>query len=615
MPVHFGFSPVPSPIFPKFGNQEASPTPPLTESTEHTPTSFDAAPFSFKLGMGTARSPIATMYNPGPNQDDLETVFQNLFQSPADPSVLVPDFQGSLLTKRTIQQIIDEPDKAIPKTAIQDFAEQLVKAANTRHLSSGGNIPTKQLNEATLQESRQFFSDVQKELTATLTFLKELGISKEGIEAYKEYAIQTLPLLGLMAFPDAVPHNMQVARAAASITQKQGGTLVDILQAAEVGGTHDPKIEGSFDNLAGHPVIAQTIGAFAHSNPQVVKAHQRFLNSLPEGDRVSSHTLKAGVIYGLSVNDDSKWVLKNAIQPLLKGKLPESVYDEVVRISDERFAAIPENQEPPSFSKATRNQLAQTRFDTGLFTIQTRALHQAIEIWQQQADCPAEFQSKAPKDVLNDFLAGNITDKKAAAFIRDQLLKNEGIQPVTVSGLSLFNNSMEIPEEIRKPGLALRDADQMLLSPHKIALAVHNGQTLQDRMVSYLQSYEDNISNVSKATEPSARIFQRDVALSIVTAMEEMTDNKLQEKLPANYSELSTQEQLASVTQLVGDSDNWIRKSDGLNLGTVDLWTLKPDSNASNPEKQLANTTLTLGESTLRKHYEHVLEHSTGLFG
>lgn len=451
-----------------------------------------------------------------------------------------------------------------------------------------------------------FTTELNDRMVKLNQMLNQMGVSEEAIHLFNQYAAETAPLQYAMGFPDAVAHSADVAQLTFLQAKKHGATEPEALQALMVGWLHDPKLPGaiSWSNLATHPAIASSIAKHLLNQPDThTRLTQYLAKSRPSSYFSSCYPCSSrntesfidGIVEALSINNDSQWVLKNVIlhkathttlsEPGIADKRDRMNTDDCQAIEqafENRFAAPSQGEKPTRLSSQQLKQINRLKISTDLRGIIIAAL-------QQNGDT----QPIVTPEILKQLLNGNPSDQTLWNQVQQVFAAQDPavfIANPKVKGSTLASHHSEV-KKAPLAALSLATADPLLLSPHKV-IAQTKGNTVLERLSSFLNSLDDNLRYLPQEAQVDKPLWRKQVLESILTSAQEVTGNHQ----PFN-------QQNAQDVQAESDA---LRE----HLLTPSTWqgehgdfaNMAPDASSPDFQRLL---------STLKKHYEAAV--STGL--
>lgn len=370
------------------------------------------------------------------------------------------------------------------------------------------------------------------------------------------FVAETAPTLYAMGFEDAIPHATQVARKCMITAYKRGGTSVEILQAGLVGWLHDPKFSGaySWSMLATHPVIAGSLAKSILSKAEMFNK----LKLIMSGDEIKANAFIDGVSEALFINNDSKFVMDNAILHRFKF-VPhaETGVSDWVRISEatahQRFFAPSKAEDVQLFPNEVRDEMHRVSLSTGIKGVSKEKLELVLR--EVCKSYPDELDGKSSADFINDVMLGKITNKALLVDVRRGLEAQDGIYSIRVPGDNLFSHDQEVVNA-RLAAKSLVLSDPMLLSPYKILLEGVQ-TTVLGRINSFLTSFNDNVKYVAKEFSEGAKKWQKELYSSMLKAADELNGTSNFQELEKTFEQLSLDAQISELSKKVSDENTW----------------------------------------------------------
>lgn len=545
---------------------------------------------------------------PAPVLGDLTAVVagdNNATAAWRDRQRLLPDYRLSGETRAVALRAA----KGLPQLdgAVVQVAESLLPVRNARAFMMGA--PLKTLADVT-PEATQWINDVTTQTPLLTTTLRQLGVNEAGQQLVNQWVGAVAPQLLSLGFADAIGHSIQVARMAALSASQQSQNPTDIVAAALVGIIHDPKLDKSFENLATHPLVASAISQDLLANPVIQQSVKTFL-----ADANATQTPDAfgqSIVLASAINNDSKWVNDNVVNAFVKKGLSEARVSEFSRVAQQRFESLGKGSRPEAFSPELVAELNGVPFKTGFTSISRPVFDNAVETLVNSGGLPLGAK---PEAVYQQILKGEL-----AAFpditrrLKDEVTKQQGLKDVTVPSRWIFFNTEELKgQPALVPARSLAQADNMLLSLHKIILA-GNEPTVLDRVKSFMKSFDDNVQALPEGLRPQSRVSQRDMAVSVLTGIETLTGQTWRDKLPADYVTATPERQANALRLIIETPSQWVSRQTGLDYGVVDLTPLGFTSTAPEPVKAATRGVINDIAGALKPSYDAMLETSNGFF-
>jgi hypothetical protein len=576
---------------------------------------------------------------------DLVKINQGLSGWKKNNEVLAPCYKPSLAEFNAIYNFIHS-SKPVSKAVIKSIIKNKAIASNFQSFVINGSVEA--INSKKFyQETILFFEELKTGIETIDRVFEQTGLTGIERKLFHIFVSWTASTLFYLGFADSINHSVQVARKCAIDAYRKNLSRPDILQAAIVGWIHDPKLPGSYSwsNLSTHPIIASAIALEVLTRPDL---HYKIDLYLDEYGKDAEHYVK-GIVEAVAINNDSKFVLDNAIfnRPTWAPGLPESggvidqiscmnigelkkmgikfdsqdLVKEIIDIALDRFYAPSNMKKPASFNIDIIKLLKNIQVDTGIIGIDADSFYfhflniAGIKEFEISESIPELFE----QILSGEYHQTQIIKELSESLKKSQKEESSAFYILKVSADKLFSHHDEMKfAPIAASNLAI--ADRLLLSPHKILEAgVQN--TVLGRIISFMDSFEDNIKSLPKSAQAGGRIFQRDLYVSILQAADILTDQdnfdkfhklssaKLEKHQPfccyasKEISLKNIVHQVEYLKYLIQEKSSWINCKTG-----TDFSNINPTNTETNPDFLLVT-------KTIQKTYDIAIETSPEMFG
>ena len=569
----------------------------------------------------------------------------------SNPNILAPNYKPSIGEINALYNLIHN-NKSIPRKVLKTIIKNKACATNFQNFVINGKTEFYNSNFYKKQ-SDQFIHDLKHGIMTLDRIFEKVKLSKQEINLFHLFVSKTASILFNLGFADSINHSAEVARKCVIESYRNNLSKIEILQSAMVGWIHDPKLPGnySWSNLSTHPVIASAIALDVLTAPDMQKQIIDYIKdlNLTGKHQKNNEVFVKGIVEAVAINNDSKFVLDNAIftRPDWAPGLPESggVIDQVSSMSREELAAhgfrfdsedlihniteialdrfyAPSNmKKPASFNIDLLKVLKIVQIETGLigivgFTFKTVCDHLTgkYEFLKRQSLLTTFDQVLSGEIKEQDFL----TDL-SSCLQHIQMRHDNVYVSVKVAADKLFSHHDEM-KYAPYAALTLAVADRLLLSPHKI-LEAGVQSTALGRILSFMASFKDNVKTLPKNAQHGGKIFQRDLYVSLLNTADELTGqnnyNKFEASLiglPKKYFPFKTvaseglnykniRNQVEYLEYLIKDPANWYDSNNKINYGGIN----PKDTNS----KEVFQTLL----KAVKNHYDENTEQSPEMFG
>lgn len=567
-----------------------------------------------------------------------------------DNNIYAPCYKPSQEVINAIYKYIHS-NKRLSSQLIDLITLDRAKCSNFQSFIISGHVKNA-YSEGFKLETEDFLHELKEGIEILNCIFDKVGLKRGEKRVFHRFISRTATLLFNLGFADAINHSSQVARKGIIDSFRNNETPVEILQHAIIGWIHDPKLPGNFSwsNLSTHPIVASAIALEVLTQPDLQNDIQKYLASLkPEQKAIRTvEDFIKGIVEAVAINNDSKFVLDYAIfeRPVWAPGLPESggVLDQIdsmskeelnelgiesfelkeviIKTALERFYAPSNMTTATSFDYKFIKLLKKVKIETGLIGIKMDSYRMSCSRMTESKHL--QLCQKTPVYILNKILLGTLEDQnfiKNMSIDLKQTHKNERntFVNVVVPGDKLFSHQDEM-KYAPKAATNLGVADRLLLSPHKILEAGVQDSVI-GRIVSFIDSFSDNITTLPKVTQLGGSIFQRDLYVSILRAADELTGNNnyakfktlligIQPKylpfMSASSSDIDERfimNQIIHLERIIKSEEAWINKKAKLNLAHID-----PDDPRN---KEIFKKIL----CTIKEHYDVAIERSPEMFG
>lgn len=558
----------------------------------------------------------AVKFGYGPSSTELGSIQQALTGWKGENgAVLAPSYMPQAETIDAIQKLL-AGGRPVPSSVVTQLATQKLEAMNLNRFLLGQPLTTL---DAIQPEAEQFFKDLRAKMESLneSALIPANGFNLSAKAVFNKFVAQTAPILFTMGFDDAVDHSGDVAQLSIKQAIQNGAKGPEVVQSAMVGWLHDPKMHKalSWSNLATHPVVGSAVAQHVLNQPEVRNAIVNYLsnNALtenPNNPLVGPFRFISGITEALTINNDSKWVLENVIlakhptHPLAEKGLGDAV-PEVKPLMLNRFLAPSRGQIPEKLSDEMVDAIDQVSLSTDMRGVSTAALKAALKTDSDEV-AQAFYQR---------LVSGNVTDKEQLQDVRKALrAAPEGILNPKVKGSSLLAHHSEV-KDAPLAALALAISDPLLLSPHKIVAAGFQ-KTPLERIVSFTNSIQDNISFLPLQAQAEGKQWLLEVYTSMLKAADSLTGNQTLLRYYDSQdafavSPLDTK--VAALKTLVEDEKSWQKREFMAGNGSASSVTLDYGGiAAAEPTNKLMMERLF---TALKTNYEAAARQSGGLFG
>lgn len=582
---------------------------------------------------------------------DLVKINQGISGWKNNTGILAPSYKPTTEQVNAIYQLIHN-NKAIPKKVFNSLIKNKAFASNFQNLIINGKIQM-YTSESYKLLTENFLSDLKQGMFTLDKTFDKIGLSKYEKTILHTFVSKTASILFNLGFADSINHSVQVARKCVIEAYRKKLSKPEILQSAIVGWIHDPKLPGnySWSNLSTHPIIASAISLDILTQPDMHKLIADYLKKLKfVGKNIKNvEYFVKGVVEAVAINNDSKFVLDNAIftRPSWAPGIPESggVIDQlsslsvqdlsklglkfdsqdlirdITEIAIDRFYAPANMRKPASFNGDILRVLKYIQIETGLIGIKVDTLK---KIFIELSDRYEFVTSQPLLTTFQQLLGGEIKDEEfisdLSSSIQDKHKNDNNVfVRIKVSADKLFSHHDEM-KYAPDAALMLAIADRLLLSPHKILEAGVQNSVL-GRLISFMDSFKDNVKTLPKSAQPGGRVFQRDLYVSIIKTADELTGQSNYSKfiasligLPEKYSPDKTiaskdinsriiDNQIEYLEYLIRDVDNWKNADKGVGYGDI------------NPKDADTKKEFNRVLEVLTKNYDFTIDHSSEMFG
>lgn len=502
-------------------------------------------------------------YTPG--AEELSTIQNALLGWPHDSGIIAPSYYPDKAIEDAVLALIKD-DAPLSENIIDLLTERKLSVLNFHYFIL--KQPLQQKTEAHLADTREFFRVLNQELNVSRDFFKQrFGFTANYLDFLAIVMAKTAPMFFFMAYPDAASHPAQVSLQCVIEASKRDAHDLELLQAACVGWMHDPKLDSvtmSWSNLATHPIIGSTIALNILNQEDIIEHLNACISETPDQNPNPQEVLNQenfirGIVEALSINNDSRFVLENAIlkkppfasvgsEDGLAQQLEFTEAQALIYIAEERFRAPARGKFPPLIPKDLIDSLESTSLGTGLRGIKASTLEAAVK--------EVINPDTSASDIYAQIIAGKI-DQETANKLVDELdeYKKSIIDP-QVKGISLFSHHEEVCPSGRQAAYALAVSDPSQLSLHKV-IELKQAPTVLEMIHTFTKGFEDNMTYLPKDAVMSSRLWQRDMYLSIIEAADTLTGKRYQEKAKETLN-LDERENYTIVCQDINQLQYWI---------------------------------------------------------
>jgi hypothetical protein len=562
--------------------------------------------------------------------------------------ILAPCYKPSYPEINALYNFIHN-NKNVNVNIVKHIAENKARVSNFQKFIIYGK--TTPINEVSfIEETKTFLNELKAGIKTLDKIFKCTGLSKQEIKLFHMFCARTSSVLFYLGFPDSINHSAQVARKSIIDAYRSKLSRAEILQTAIVSWIHDPKLPGyySWSNLSTHPVIASAIALDILTQQEFYREIEQYLCDVP-CKKMTAEKFAKGIIEAVAINNDSKFVLDNAIfnRPSWATGIPESggIIDQIssmdskqllqkgikfdsntlihniTNIALDRFYAPSVKKKPAAFNSYLISILKTIQIETGIIGIHTKHFEDIIS----GLSCELAFlNTNNTVEVFEEIISGNIESPEVLLKIHSQLnnlLKEEddAIISIKVPADKLFSHHDEM-KYAPYSAFNLAIADRLLLSPHKILEAgIQN--TALGRLVSFMDSFEDNINTLPVIARQGGKIFQRDLYVSILKTADILTNKDNYQKFKTlstgmieKYQPYKTvascdinskvlDNQLDYLRYLIKEESTWVNYSNNIDYGNIDP--------ANKDDREHFNILL----KQIQLQYGKVIEKSPEMFG
>lgn len=568
-----------------------------------------------------------------------------------NPNIIAPCYKATQIETQALFNYIHN-NKSISKSVLNLITKNKACSANFQRLIIGQNILSYN-SEFYKSQVKTFLYELKYGIFTLNKVFEKSGLTKVELKLFHNFVAMTASTLFNLGFADSVNHSVQVARKCVIEAYRKKLSKVELLQAAMVGWIHDPKLPGnySWSNLSTHPVMASAIALDVLTQTEMQKEIELYLkkHTFLEKNRKNFELFVKGVVEAVAINNDSKFVLDNAIfiRPEWAPGLPESggVIDQVStmthneliscgigfdseelikdikEIALDRFYAPSNLKKPASFNNETLKVLKKVKLETGLIGINIGPFKNICCEMAKEYDF---INTQTLSEIIDQILLGTINNDTFITSLNSHLQATQKAEKSIITNVKVCADKLFCHHDEMKfapyAAFNLAIADRLLLSPHKILEAgVQN--TVLGRVISFMDSFEDNIQTLPKLAQCGGKIFQRDLYVSILKTIDKLSNNNnfntfnasligLPEKyLPFNTVaskniDLKTISlQVEYLEYLIKESKNWYNKTNQINFAEID------------PKNTLEKKNYDLVLDTFKEYYDFTIEQSPEMFG
>ncbi|MEW5819121.1 MAG: hypothetical protein AB1782_02935 [Cyanobacteriota bacterium] len=582
---------------------------------------------------------------------DLVKINQALDGWKNNSNIIAPAYKPTFSESSAIFQYIDG-NKSVSKNIFNQLVKHKACATNFQNFIIKGEVANYN-SEIFIKATEKFLVELKDGVSMLDMVFTKIGLTKSEKRIFHTFVSKTATTLFNLGFADAIDHSTQVARKCVIEAYRNGLSKSEMLQAAIIGWIHDPKFPGNFswNNLSTHPIMASAIALDVLTQAEMYKEIDKYLQQFKLLDKRKKNVeyFVKGVVEAVAINNDSKFVLDNAIfkRPVWAPGLPESggvldqlanmsvkelgsqsigfdsedLIKDITEIALNRFYAPSKLQKPASFNNEIIKILKKIQIETGLVGIRIDTLENiCIELSKTY-----QFLNCQPLlETFNKMFKGELIEKQFVSDLSQKLKElqnkdNSSFNIIKVSADKLFSHHDEM-KYAPDAALSLAIADRLLLSPHKILEAGVQDTTL-GRILSFMTSFKDNIKTLPKSAQHGGKIFQRDLYVSILQTADQISNQNNYEKfqssligLPDRYQPFKTfatkdvehriiRNQINYLEYIIKDSASWINEK------------INKDYSVVNPKVEAEKDDFEVVLKAIKFNYNEMIEISPEMFG
>lgn len=384
------------------------------------------------------------------------------------------------------------------------------------------------------KQTEQFIYDLKASCLKIDKLFKKLHFTKIETEIFHLFVAKTASILFYLGFADAIEHSGHVARKCVLESYRHNKSRIEMLQSAMGGWIHDPKLPGKFswNNLSTHPIIASAIALDVLTQPDFLNKIELCLKHYNANNHITLNleSFVKGIVEAVAINNDSKFVLDNAIliRPKWAPGMPETggVIDQVSSMSYEDLLALginydsddlaheitdiainrfyaPSNMiKPAPFNQDVLKVLKKIQIETGLKGIYFEAF---FKICQKLGSKYDFLNTQSILTTFDQIILGEISNEKEFLTDISTMLKEfhntegDAFILTKISADKLFSHQDEL-KFAPCAASAIAIADRLLLSPTKI-IEAGTQKTVLERLESFMNSFTDNIKTLHRSSQ------------------------------------------------------------------------------------------------------------------